>query len=174
MNQRWVKPSNFSTTRWHACFLQFIKHHWSFLRQRKIQDPTYQQPKCCVQIRCKCGICYISQTARSLEHWIYEYRKCSENQIRSTKDEHTLEKKSAIVLHAIKFGHTVAFENAQPVITNVRNLYDRIVAVQLTIKATEKKNCNRKDASPLSKTWIPLIRCSIFISFLVKKTLVRY
>ncbi len=52
-------------------------------------------------------------------------------------DEQTLEENSAIALHAIKTGHTVAFENAQPVITN-----ERLVAEQPTIKATEKKNCN--------------------------------
>ncbi len=62
-----------------------------------------------------------------------------------------LEEKSDIVLHAIKTGHTVAFENAQPVITNLRSPYERFVAEQLTIKATEKKNCNRKDASTLSQ-----------------------
>ncbi len=34
------------------------------------------------------------------------------------QDEKNLEEKSDIVLHAIKTGHAVAFENAQPVITN--------------------------------------------------------
>ncbi len=58
-----------------------------------------------------------------------------------------MEEKSAIALNAIKTGHTVAFDSAQPVITNVRNPFERLVAEQLTIKATEKKNCNRKDAS---------------------------
>ncbi len=67
-------------------------------------------------------------------------------------DEQTLEENSAIALHAIKTGHTVAFENAQPVITN-----GRLVAEQLTIKTTEKMNCNRKDASTLSPAWFPLI-----------------
>ncbi len=38
---------------------------------------------------------------------------------------------------------TVAFENVQPVITNVRNTFERLVAEQLTIKATAKKNCNK-------------------------------
>ncbi len=128
-----------------------------FLGNEKYKIPIINSRDAVYKIRCGCGICYISQTARSLEHWIYEYRKCSENQIRSTKDEHTLEEKSAIVLHAIKFGHTFSFDNAQPVITNVRNLYNRVVVEQLTIKATEKKNCNKKDASPLSKAWIPLI-----------------
>ncbi len=41
--------------------------------------------------------------------------------------------------------------------SNVRNPFERLVAEQLTIKATEKKNCNRKDASTLSPTWIPLL-----------------
>ncbi len=68
-----------------------------------------------------------------------------------------LEEKSAIALHAIKTGHTVAFESAQPVITNVRNSFEHPVAEQLTIKATEKKNYNRKDASTLSPAWIPLL-----------------
>ncbi len=67
-----------------------------------------------------------------------------EKQIRSNKDEQNLEEKPAIVFHAIKTGHTVALESAQPVITNVRNPFERLVADQLTIKATEKKNCNRK------------------------------
>ncbi len=62
-----------------------------------------------------------------------------------------------IALQAIKIGHTVAFESAQPVITNVRNPFERLVAAKLTIKATEKKNCNRKDASTLSLAWIPLL-----------------
>ncbi len=38
---------------------------------------------------------------------------------------------------------TVAFENVQPAITNVRNTCERLVAEQLTIKATAKKNCNK-------------------------------
>ncbi len=59
--------------------------------------------------------------------------------------------------HAIKFGHTVAFESAQPVITNVRNLFEGLVAEQLTIKATEKKNCKRKDASSLDPSTPPFI-----------------
>ncbi len=58
---------------------------------------------------------------------------------------------------AKKTGHTVAFENAQPVITNVRNPFERLVAEQLTTKATEKKNRNRKEASTLSPAWIPLL-----------------
>ncbi len=62
----------------------------------------------------------------------YEHQKCAEKQIRSNKDEQTLEEKSAIALHAIKAGHIVAFENAQQVITNVRNPYERLVAEQLT------------------------------------------
>ncbi len=33
-----------------------------------------------------------------------------------------------VALHAIKTGHTVAFESAQPVITNVRNPFERLVA----------------------------------------------
>ncbi len=68
-----------------------------------------------------------------------------------------MEEKSAIALHAIKTGHRVAFESALPVITNVRNPFERIVAEQLTIKTTEKKNCNRKDASTLIPAWIPLV-----------------
>ncbi len=93
---------------------------------------------------------------RHLLHWANR-EKCSEKQIRSNKDEQNLEEKSAIALHAIKTGHIVAFENAQPVITNVRNPFERLVAEQLTIKTTEKKNCNRKDASTLSPAWIPLL-----------------
>ncbi len=99
---------------------------------------------------------YIGQTGRSLKDRIYEHKKCSETQIRSNKDELNLEEKSAIALHAIKTGHTVAFYSAQPVITNVRKPFERLVAEQLTIKANEKKNCNRKDASTLSPAWIPL------------------
>ncbi len=73
-------------------------------------------------------------------------RNVPKKQIRSNKDEQNLEEQSAIALHAIKTGHTVAFESTQPVITNVRNPYERLVAEQLTVKATEKKHCNRKDA----------------------------
>ncbi len=64
---------------------------------------------------------------------------------------------SAIALHGIKTGHTVEFENAQAVITNVSNLYERLVAEQPKVKATEKKNWNRKDASVLSQAWLPII-----------------
>ncbi len=39
----------------------------------------------------------------------------------------------------------------------VRNPLERLVTEQLTIKATEKKNCYRKDASTLSPAWIPLL-----------------
>ncbi len=52
---------------------------------------------------------------------------------------------------------TVAFENVQPMITNVRNTFERLVAEQLTIKATGKENYNRKDAPTLSQAWIPLL-----------------
>ncbi len=41
--------------------------------------------------------------------------------IRSNKDEQNWEDKSAIALHAIKTGHTVAFENVQTVITIIEN-----------------------------------------------------
>ncbi len=37
-----------------------------------------------------------------------------EKHIRSTKDAKIFEEKSEIALHAIKTGHTVAFQNAQP------------------------------------------------------------
>ncbi len=37
-----------------------------------------------------------------------------------------------------------------------RNSYERLVADQLMIKATEKKNCNVKDTSTLSQAWLPL------------------
>ncbi len=50
--------------------------------------------------------------------WIYEHHKFSERQIWSNKDEQNLEEKSAIALHAIKTGHTVAFENVQPVVSS--------------------------------------------------------
>ncbi len=72
-------------------------------------------------------------------------------------EKQNLEEMSAIALHATKTGHTVAFESAQPVITNVRDPYERLLAEQLTIKATEKKNYNRKGASTLSPAWIPLL-----------------
>ncbi len=72
------------------------------------------------KISCECGICYIGQTRRSLKDRIYEHQKCSEEQIRSFKDEQNQEEKSAIALHAIQTGHTVAFESAQTVITNVK------------------------------------------------------
>ncbi len=42
-------------------------------------------------------------------------------------------------------------------ITNVRNPFYRLVGEQLTIKATEKKNYNRKDASTPRSVWIPLL-----------------
>ncbi len=72
------------------------------------------------RISCECGICYIGQTGSSLKDRIYEHQTCSEEQIRSYKDEQNPEEKSAIVLHAIQTGHTVAFESAQTVITNVK------------------------------------------------------
>ncbi len=74
----------------------------------------------------------------SLKDRIYKHKKCSEKQIRSNKEEQNLEEKSAVAFHAIKTGHTVTFESAQPVITNVRNPFERLVAQQLTIRATEK------------------------------------
>ncbi len=39
--------------------------------------------------------------------------------------------------------------------TNARNPFERLVAEQLTINATEKKNCNRKDASSLDPSTSP-------------------
>ncbi len=102
------------------------------------------------KISCECGIGYIGLTGRSLKVRINEHQTFSENQIRLNKYEQNPEEISAIAFHAIKNGHTVAFESTQSVITNVRNPFERLVAKQLIIKATEKKNCNRKDTSTLS------------------------
>ncbi len=77
------------------------------------------------KINCECGFCYIDQIGRSLKDRINEHQKFSEKLIRSNKDEQNLEEKSAFALHAIKTGHTVAFGIAQPVLTNVRNSYER-------------------------------------------------
>ncbi len=77
--------------------------------------------------------------------------------IGSNKDEQNLEEKSAIAFHAIKTGHTVTLDSAQPVITNVRNLCERLAAEQLMLRATEKKSCNRNVASTLNPAWIPLL-----------------
>ncbi len=43
-------------------------------------------------------------------------KKCSKKQFRSNKVEQYLEANSAIALHTIKTGHTVALESAQVVI----------------------------------------------------------
>ncbi len=128
-----------------------------FLGNEKNKIPTINRGHVVYKLGCECGTCYIGQTGRSLKDRIYEHKKCSEKQTRSYKDEENLEEKLAIALHAIKTGHIVAFERAQPVKTNVRNSFERLVAEQPTIKATEKKNCNRKGASTLSPTWIPLL-----------------
>ncbi len=69
---------------------------------------------------CECGVRYIGQTGRSLKGRIYELQKCSEKQNRSNKDEQNLEKKLVIALHAIKTGHNVAFESAQPLIIHLK------------------------------------------------------
>ncbi len=53
----------------------------------------------------------------------------------------------------ITHGGQVKRPREKVVITNVRNPYERLVAEQLSIKATVKKNCNRKDASTLSQAW---------------------
>ncbi len=77
------------------------------------------------KISFECGTCYIDQIGRSVKDRIYEHQICSEKQIRSNNDEQNLEEKLAFALHAIKTGHTVAFGIAQPVITDVRNPYER-------------------------------------------------
>ncbi len=112
-----------------------------FLGSEINKIPTINRGDVVYKISCQCGTGYICLTGRSLYNRIDE-----QNQIRSNKDEQNPEEKSAIALHAITTGHTVAFESAQSVITNVRNPLERLAAKQLTIKATEKKNCYRKDA----------------------------
>ncbi len=92
-----------------------------FLGNEKDKIPTINRGDVVYKISCECGICYIGQTKRSLNDRIFEHKKYSEKQIRSNKDEHNLEEKSAIALRAIKTGHTVTFESAQPVINNVKN-----------------------------------------------------
>ncbi len=95
------------------------------LSNEKDKIPIINRADVVYKTSCECGICYIDQIDRSLKDRTYEHQKCSEMQIRSNKDEQNLEEKTPFALHAIKTGHTVAFGIAQPVITNVRNPYER-------------------------------------------------
>ncbi len=79
------------------------------------------------------------------------------NKNSSPKDEQTLREKWVTALPAITVRHPVAFENAQPVITNERKPYEHPVTEQLSIRTSIKNNHNKIDISSLCEARLPLM-----------------
>ena len=100
----------------------------------------------------QCPATYIGQTGRQLQTRIKEHAKCTQKAPKNSTEIMSLERDSAIALHAISEGHVIDFKNPKILKQGFKSYKQRLVAEALFINA-EPTCVNRSDGTELPSIW---------------------
>ncbi|CAH8865979.1 unnamed protein product [Trichobilharzia szidati] len=120
--------------------------------------PRMAQSNCVYKIKCsECDACYIGESSRQMKVRVNEHRLCTKRPPRNEVELKSLEKRSAIAMHAIESGHKIDFDNVEILGRGFHSHKERLTSEALHILTTSNA-VNRKDGIDLSPIWQTLMK----------------
>nr|CAH8853292.1 unnamed protein product [Trichobilharzia regenti] len=116
------------------------------------------QSNCVYKIKCsECEACYIGESSRQVKVRVNEPRLCTKRPPRNEVELKSLEKRSAIAIHAIDSGHKIDFDNVEILGRRFHSHKERLTSEALHILTTLNA-VNRKEGIALSPIWQTLMK----------------